>query len=312
MSSPLAPAPNEHTRRYNSLAVDDLSDSTKVVVAGNASETRGSLEVWKNLRQKDPERVVMIEPAGEEIARVVSSQSESIEISLRDTAGLANLLASDQLLIDVSGLPHHVWAPLLRSSRDVTKELRVLYAEPESYRFHLSPSSSTLFDLSEEFRGIGPLPGFAHLSGPENEQKTLFVPMLGFEGSRPESLLMHINPPPKIIPIVGVPGFQMHFPTYTVACNRDLFLEQGVYSEIRLARASCPFEAFEVLQQIKRDYPDHYIYLAPVGTKPHSLAAVWFALENSDMTEIVFDNPTRKTGRTKGVGIIHIYDFGAF
>ena len=306
------PAPAAHTRRFKSFAVSDFSNDSKIVVSGNATETRGSLPIWSKLREQSPERLVLVEPTDDEMALITTLSGESVSTSLRDSDALSSVLATDKLLIDVSGLPHHVWAPLLKAARGTSNQLRVLYAEPEAYRFHPSPSSSTLFELSEEFGGIGPLPGFAHLSGPENEQQTLFVPMLGFEGSRPESLLMHINPPPRIIPIVGVPGFQMHFPTYTIACNRELLVEYGAQSEIRLARASCPFEAYNVLKQIQRDYPDYYIYLAPVGTKPHSLAAVWFSLDNPNTTEIIFDHPTRKKGRTIGVGTVHIYDFGAF
>lgn len=307
-----APLPATHTLRYTDLSISDFADDHRVVVAGNPSETRGSLPIWPVLRKQCPERVIAIEPTGNEMATVTTPTEGVLEVSLRDTVSASQLLEATQILIDVSGLPHHVWAPLLRAARDATSRLRVLYAEPESYKFHPSPSSATLFDLSEEFGGIGPLPGFAHLSSPEDEQKTLFVPMLGFEGSRPESLFMHINPPPKIIPVVGVPGFQMHFPTYTIACNRELFVEYGVQTEVRLARASCPFEAYNVLKQIHRDYPDYYMYLAPVGTKPHSIAAVWYALDNPTSTEIIFDHPTRKTGRTKGIGTVHIYDFGAF
>ena len=308
----VTPTPSEHTRRFKDLAIEDFLVDDKIVVAGNATETRGSLPIWPALRNRSPEKVVLVEPIGDEVVTVTTSEDEATRLSLRNSSQAESILKSEQLLIDVSGLPHHVWAPMLKAARRAATRLRVLYAEPKAYKFHPSPSSATLFDLSEEFGGIGPLPGFAHLSGPTNEQQTLFVPMLGFEGSRPESLLMHISPLPKIIPVVGVPGFQMHFPTYTIACNRELFVEYGAQTEIRLARASCPFEAYRVLTQIQRDYPDHYMYLAPVGTKPHSLAAVWFALDHPGSTEIIFDHPTRKTGRTVGVGTVHIYDFGAF
>lgn len=306
------PPPSDHTMRFEDLRIEDFSDDDKIVVAGNATETRGSLPIWPSLQNQFPEKIVLIEPTGDDMAIVSRTGTEPMRISLRDTDATASILAAEQLLLDVSGLPHHVWAPLLKSARSCVGRLRVLYAEPESYKFHPSPSSASLFDLSEEFAGIGPLPGFARLTGPDNEQKTLFVPLLGFEGSRPESLFLSISPPPKMIPIIGVPGFQMHFPTYTIACNRELISQYGAQSEIRLARASCPFEAFRTISDIRCDYPGYYIYLAPVGTKPHSLAAVWYALEHPESTEIVYDHPIRKIGRTTGIGMLHIYDFGKF
>jgi hypothetical protein len=189
---------------------------------------------------------------------------------------------------------------------------RVIYAEPESYREHPSPASATLFDLSVKFEGLAPLPGFARLSGPVDERQCVFVAMLGFEGNRPERLLAQVDPTPKVVPVVGVPGFQVEFPAFTVACNREFLDENRAQTEIRLARASCPFEAFQALAEIRTDNPDHYMYLAPVGTKPHALGTILYAIAHPQSTEIMFDHPVRKPGRTKGVGVIHIYDFGAF
>ncbi|MNG00824.1 hypothetical protein D3C84_837740 [compost metagenome] len=81
---------------------------------------------------------------------------------------------------------------------------------------------------------------------------------------------------------------------------------------MRYARASCPFEAFESLNKIRQDYPDHYMYLALVGTKPHALGAILFAIKNPETSEIMFDYPVKKSGRTQGIGVVHIYDFENF
>lgn len=201
---------------------------------------------------------------------------------------------------------------MLKSVYERRVETRVLYAEPESYKPHPSPASATLFDLSVTFEGLAPLPGFARLAGPDDENRCLFVAMLGFEGNRPERLVLQLDPIPKVIPVVGVPGFQLEYPAFTVACNRVILDEYRAHSELRFARASCPFEAFETLREIRKDYPEHYMYLAPVGTKPHALGMILFAIANPNTTEIMFDHPIKKAGRTKGVGILHIYDFGRF
>ena len=76
--------------------------------------------------------------------------------------------------------------------------------------------------------------------------------------------------------------------------------------------ASCPFDVLQALADIRRDYADHYIYLAPVGTKPHALGAIIFAAANEAISEVMFDHPVRRGGGTEGVGLIHIYDFHNF
>ncbi|KPB33941.1 Unknown protein sequence [Pseudomonas savastanoi pv. phaseolicola] len=37
-----------------------------------------------------------------------------------------------------------------------------------------------------------------------------------------------------------------------------------------------------------------------------------FAIKHSDTTEIMFDYPVKKSGRTSGIGIVHVYDFEDF
>lgn len=110
-----------------------------------------------------------------------------------------------------------------------------------------------------------------------------------------------------MIPVIGVPGFRLEYPTFTVACNRAFISEYRAQGDIRYARASCPFEAYEVLAALHRDFPQHYMYIAPVGTKPHAVGAIWYSIKHPNMTEIVYDHPFRKPGRTDGIGLVHIY-----
>ena len=62
-------------------------------------------------------------------------------------------------------------------------------------------------------------------------------------------------------------------------------------------------------RQIMVDNPRSYMNIAMVGTKPHALGAVVFALDNEESTELIFDHPVKKPGRSSGVGTMHIYHF---
>lgn len=298
------PRPSDHTIRFRDLRPDHLDAGSTVIFGAIGSEPRGRLPAWDSLRSTSPDRCVV----------VTSDSGEGIEVEgagqvgLRDGPALRALLpAGGTLYLDISGLPHHVWAPLLRAALSTSATVKAIYAEPQRYKPHPSPASPNVFDLSDDFGGLAPLPGFAQLAGPPDDQRTLFVPFLGFEGSRPRHLAMQLDPTPKVVPIVGVPGFRVEYPTFTIACNRLLLDEYQAHAEVRLARASCPFEAVSRLRELRVDYPGHYLYLAPVGTKPHSLGVVMFALENPSDCEILYDHPLRKTGRTRGIGLVHIY-----
>ncbi len=304
--------PSGLTLRYRNLTAADIDPSETIISAGDATENRGRLPLWNEIAADNPTRVVWVHQPNRERIAVTTGREEPFEIDLRDEGAITALLSYPRLLIDISGLQHSVWAPLLKNAYINKVRTRVLYAEPESYKLHPSPASATLFDLSIKFDGLEPLAGFARLSGPKDETKCLFVAMLWFEGNRPERLVMQVDPLPKVIPVIGVPGFQLEFPAFTVACNRVLLSEYNAHSEVRYARASCPFEAYDILRSIRKEYPDHYMFLAPVGTKPHALGTILFAIANPNTTEVMFDHPVRKAGRTKGVGVIHIYDLQDF
>lgn len=304
--------PNSRTLRFKSIGISDIGDDELIVSAADATENRGQLPVWSDISKKSPERIIWVTQKDREYISIERGGHAKAEIALRDESSLDLLINANSVLIDISGLPHHIWAPLLKNAYRRQLRTRVLYAEPEKYKTHPSPASATVFDLSVKFEGLGPLPGFVRLTGPTDENMCLFVAMLGFEGNRPERLVFQLDPIPKVIPVVGMPGFQIDYPGFTVACNRVLLEDYKAYAEVRYARASCPFEAYDALCSIRKDYPDHYMYLAPVGTKPHALGAIVYAITHPDTTEIMFDHPVRKPGRTEGVGVIHIYDFGNF
>jgi hypothetical protein len=312
MSNPLPAAalPPVHTRRYTTLGPGDIAPGATLIFANDATEQRARVPLWDEVRRDTPERCIVVEKQEREhlVARI-GAREESI--SLLDEAALTRLVTATPLYLDISGLAHHVWAPLFSAARRAKAALHVVYAEPESYQPHPSPASPTVFDLSLDFQGIAPLPGFARLAGPSDETKTLLVALLGFEGNRPSHLASEIDSVPVVVPVVGVPGFRLEYPAFTVACNRTFLEEYRAHSNIRWARASCPFEAFATLTELKEEYPDYYMYVAPVGTKPHSLGAVWFALENPTTTELLYDHPVRKPGRTKGLGLIHVYEIPA-
>lgn len=306
------PIPPTNTLRFQELNIDALHQDEWLVAPVDPSEQRAKVPLWDTIRASHGRNYIDItDISNDSISMAINGKSKTA-VALTDEVTLSAILRDKKILLDISGLPHHVWAPLLKAAYIGHINVRVVYSEPESYRPHDSPASDSLFDLSTEFGGLAPLPGFAQLLGPDDNQERIFIALLGFEGNRPRSLVYTLDPEPKVVPIVGVPGFQHEFPSYTVTSNKELLREFNAYHDIRYSKASCPFDTYKAINEIRTDFPDAYMYLAPVGTKPHSLGAILYAITNSTDTEILFDHPVRKTGRTKGVGMIHIYDFGDF
>lgn len=289
--------------RYSNLTLDDIEESNTFIFTTKGGEERSRLPLWDQALKHCPDECLEVAEQSIHIISVVKS-GRTEDIHLRDSARFEDSFSNRDVLIDISGLAHHIWAPLLHCAHRVARTIRVVYAEPKRYRTHGTPVSPTAFDLSASFEGLTPIPGFTRLVEPETN---VLVPLLGFEGNRPSYLALQMESIGGVIPIVGVPGFSDRYPSVTIACNRTFLDEYRAYSNIRLARASCPFEVIDALASIHEDFPEHCLFLAPVGTKPHSLGAVWFAICNPSYTELLYDHPVRKKDRTSGVSTIHVY-----
>ncbi|MES1243631.1 MAG: hypothetical protein ABUT39_18635 [Acidobacteriota bacterium] len=237
------------------------------------------------------------------------------EVALRSSRQLSRLwqaCGSGTVYLDITGLPHHVWAPLLRVGIASCNRLLVTYVEPRDYRFSQTPTEGEIFDLSEKISGVAAIPGFATLTD-EGDDHFCFIPLLGFEGTRLAYILEHVQPPgERIVPVVGVPGFQPEYPFYAYLGNRSALTETHAWRNVRLAIANCPFSLFYLLEDIAAEYPGDSLKIAPIGTKPHALGAILFAVSSTRSVEIVYDHPIRKSSRTEGIARLLAYDVSGF
>lgn len=215
-----------------------------------------------------------------------------------------------RVYLDITGLQHHVWAPLLRAAIGAGVETTVVYVEPSNYTFSPAPTEGEIFDLSEQITGIGPLPGFVSLKElPDDNQ--CFVPLLGFEGIRLAYVLEHVQPPgDRIVPIIGLPGFRAEYAFHAYHGNKNPLLETKCWKNARFAAANCPFSVYWLLEELIGRYA--FVKVAPIGTKPHALGAVLYAIGHPGEVELVYDHPIRKRERTHGVQRLLAYHVSEF
>lgn len=237
-------------------------------------------------------------------------------VSLYDLAELSSFLDAlpQPVYLDITGLTHRIWAPLIRGATQSSADIRVVYLEPSDYLRRSFRDAQRIYDLSEKFDGLRPLPGFAVLgAGATESSDGLFVPMVGFEGSRLEYVLTHSEADlRRTYPIIGVPGFRPDYAFYAYQGNRRSFEKEFLHTRVQMAKANCPFEAFYLLREIQSWTDAPTLRIAPIGTKPHALGAVLFALANPSQVELIYDNPVRAQDRTSGQARILIYALSAF
>lgn len=254
----------------------------------------------KFVKVEEEEKDVILDTTSNEKFHLRSSKSMSEFFQMHE---------STTLYIDVTGLEKRIIAALLNNaikaiSKTKIRNVKTIYAEPESYDIKQFQSEGIFNDLSEKIEGIKPLPGFASIF-PEDIDNILFVALLGFEGGRFTYMLENVQPPRgNIIPIIGVPGFRAEYPFVAYWGNRRPLEETETWRRVKYAVANSLVDVYVLLSDILRKNLNVKIKLAPIGTKPHLIGAILFAIKNPKQVELVYDNPKRKKKRTSGVGKI--------
>lgn len=278
-------------------------------IYGYSPESRSHIVDTLKDKNNDTEFVQIESISDEHDYIIINSDSEN-KINLRDSVSIKNLFLSNErhlVYIDVSGLNNRISAALLinifRLINDdgYNFDVRIIYMEPQYYKIKQFSNEGIFNDLSEKIKGIEPLPGFANIIPDDLDFK--FIALLGFEGGRFSYLIDNVQPAyDNIIPVIGVPGYRIEYPFVAYWGNRRPLKQTKSYENIKYAAANSLVDVFLLLTRIYKKSSKSKIKLAPIGTKPHAIGAMLFAIKYPNDVEIVYDNPIRKSNRTDGVG----------
>lgn len=236
--------------------------------------------------------------------------SNGTEFLLRSSESIKTFLgacSSSIIYIDITGLSNRVSAALLKTISEINidhgLDIRIIYAEPKTYKVKNFKLAGIFNDLSEKIEGIFPLPGFASIMPDNIDIK--FIALLGFEGGRFTHMLEHVEPPvDNIVPVIGVPGFRAEYPFIALWGNRQPLENTKSWVNVEYAAANSIVDSFFLLEKIHNKDKKTMLKIAPIGTKPHAIGAILFALKHPRNVEIVYDNPIRVIERTEGIGLV--------
>lgn len=159
-------------------------------------------------------------------------------------------------------------------------KLNIFYTEPYSYKF----PKKGLFSSYHESEGpitIEEIPGFSGIK--ERGGPTILVVQLGFESNSLEEINLNISPEESFI-VNGFPAYLPKFKDFSLVINK--FYTENKDNMILYSRANNPFEVFNLLEKIKKNFSNVFFNIAPLGTKPMALGACLFAINNPDVRVI--------------------------
>jgi hypothetical protein len=214
--------------------------------------------------------------------------------------------------LDITGMDLHIWAPLLKAGIRAEKIIYVIYAEANRYRISDTPTEMEIFDLSERIRGISPIPGFVSFfeAKPEN---VCLIPLLGFQGNRFSHVIQMEEPlDEQIFPVVSLPGLRPEYCFFTYWSNIDTLKNTSSWKNVKNIPAFCPFSIFYLLDSIANSERIELTKVALIGTKPHCLGGILFALLTDKEVELIYDYPIKKLDKIEGISKLHVYEISNF
>lgn len=244
------------------------------------------------------------------------SMAFTIDGEQADTPDLLNMVASatnEPIALETTTLGFVEVLLCSRAARGQTATLDCLYVEPQDYRRSHDPHllAKRDFELSGEIVGFRGIPGTTKMLNDRRTQKYVFF--LGYEGARFRRAFTDLEmlKGRSSNVIFGIPAFKAGWEMDSIANNVPIMRDEHV-SAVYFCGADNPRAAVEILSTTYDSLqPSETMFVAPIGTKPHGVAAALFSAQRPDVG-IIYDHPSRSPARSTSVGQWHLFSVGDF
>lgn len=208
------------------------------------------------------------------------------------------------VLLDMASLDHVLIMFLTKQliMQVIPRSFFAAYIRPERYNYQ---NGDINFSLSSQVLAVEAVSGFAKR---ESEKQTL-CSFLGFEGIRLKNILETVHNVEKFIPVVAFPSGAPEWYNTTMWNSMDTLQSECKDSAVQKCFSESVFEAVELLRH--NIMQEEKLVLAPLGTRPHSMACAIFACEHPN-TRIIYDYVVEHQHRAIGISDITIYHLSSF
>ena len=228
---------------------------------------------------------------------IITAQKEDYENNFRKLKGNDKINVKSKVLgLDISCIPTPQFFLLLKWFIKENAKVVIYYTEPQKYIM-----SNGIF--KSYFSMTGPVSvkevrGFSGATIKNSEVERVLLCMLGFDNNLLPIVIQEAVPG-KIVAINGFPSFYPKFKDISLTNNEKVLsgtafadrLQKGKHlTNFVYVEADNPFDVYNVLDELKKEYSDYCIDVVPLGTKPMALGVCLFAIDNKDI-RVVFPFP---------------------
>lgn len=275
-------------------------------ISGSGIDDRSRYSI--ELIQRESASVVTIEYRKSTLDLVVGEHV----IECHELRSYFSNLDLSSILIDSTSLDVPELALILKSLHGI-KSLNVviLYVEPEEYTSEINKIfEHEDFSLSNEISGFEGT-GIPTISMPvESELGRRFIFFVGFEGGRLQNAIETYDVATDEARIYfGLPAFKAGWEVKSIRRNLQALHDQSFSARIGYCSASNCTDALKSLYKVRSSDDETINYLVPLGTKPNALAAILLMLEYPETTRLLYDQPDKRSERSRGVGRRHYYQY---
>lgn len=289
---------------------DYLYDQIDLLIAGLPNAEERSVffsDLWNN-KGKD---ILFLHLEGTEtvVCKLIRNKKALLDQKTDLCVGLPKLLnvikiPDKNILLDMSSLDNVLIMFLTKQllTKVMPNTFFASYIRPEKY---VSESGNVGYELCQQIGAVDAVPGFTKR---ETDNQTLCA-FLGFEGVRLKGVLETVHSFEKLIPIVAFPSGTPQWYNVAMWNSMDILQSEGKNLSVYKCYSESVFEAVALLDNAIAQ--DEAVVLAPLGTRPHSMACAIFACLH-ETTRILYDFVIESDHRAIGVSDITIYHLSSF
>jgi len=208
------------------------------------------------------------------------------------------------IMLDLSSLDHVLIMFLTKQLVQIVvpRTLFASYIRPLQYGPQMKGSG---VPLSTQVMAVEAVPTFARR---ECDNQTLCA-FIGFEGVRLKSVIETVHGINRLIPIIAFPSGSPEWYNVAMWNSMDILQSESQDTFAYKCFSESVFGAIELLQN--NIQPDEKLVLAPLGTRPHSMACALFACQHPH-ARIIHDYAVEHPHRAIGIANIKVYHLSSF